>query len=210
MNQPQQTYQDALAAERRAREQSDYDSMVNAIAAAQSDAEAAQLQAQQCSAMGDHAGLADAYRRMARAESRLTTLESGKEAFDDNEASRVRQAEIQQQQRQYSPDEMINYWLANRAIDNREADLLRRHPEYLTDPKKWQELQAVNREAYQKGLQRGTGQHVGFMYERLGVLPRLNPEQQRAAKDSGVSEEVYAQNEIKRLKVEHLYQRSNQ
>jgi len=86
----QQTYQDALYAETRAREQAEYDAMINATAACKSDAELAQSDMQRCYATGDSAGMADAQRRMRRAEARLSTLEGGKEALDAKPTGSIR------------------------------------------------------------------------------------------------------------------------
>jgi hypothetical protein len=225
MNQPQQNYADALYAERKAREQADYDSLVNAIAASQSDAELAQRDLADAHARTDSAGMADAQRRLARAEARLVTLESGKESMDERDApqhsgsypnpSAVQQYQQRQYQPQYSPMDLINS-MTN--LTAKERQWLIEHQDLLTRPTTMTRLQAAYFEAQDRQIPRDSDEYFNLFDHRFNVhspaagngkpeMPKVTLTEAEAAKISGVSPEVYAENKrkLQQLKAMGLY-----
>jgi hypothetical protein len=193
----------------RALEQAEYDSVVNAIAAAHHEADGAAARIEQCHATGNFVGLGDYHRQLARAEARLTTLEQGKFNMDENQADAARAAQQPQQQQQYTVGQYIDHLQRSGSINAWQANTLRQHPELVSDQAKLQELNRAHVEAMTQGLDPNSSEYKGFMYEKLGVLPRLTPQQKAHAKYANVDEDTYARGEIQRLKVERLYQRSN-
>src|SRR5262249_9992377 len=74
----QQTYQDQLYAEHQRANQAEYDNLVTSIALCQQESENAQYEYQQAVARGDYSAMAEAQRRMSRAEGRLAQLRAAK------------------------------------------------------------------------------------------------------------------------------------
>jgi hypothetical protein len=211
MNQPQ-NYQDALYQERQARQQAEYDSLVNAIAAAQSDAESAQRDVQLYTAQGDHTSASDAYRRLARAESRLTTLEGGKQSMEDEattSGSYPNRSSVQQQyQQQLQPMDIIN-GMPN--LSPRERQWMVAHQDLLRRPETITRLQGTFHRCQDRGIQRDSDEYFReFDNEFAGSAHNghgLTPQQREHAKWSGVSEEVYAENarKLEALKAKGYY-----
>jgi hypothetical protein len=190
-------------------DQARYDAMVGHFNASQQSADAAQLRYAEAMRIGDMHTAAEAQRTMSREEARMVNFQSGIDAYDQARDNQQPQEATQQQARWPTPQEIISYWQQRGDINAREANILRHNPDYVTDPQKFQAMQQASAEGVAKGYDRGSSRHLGFMCERLGILPPLTPEQKQAAKDSNVDEDTYARGEIKRLQVEHLYQRSN-
>jgi hypothetical protein len=172
--------------------QAQYDAMVNAIAAANSDAENAQMRIEYCNAQGDHAGAAEAYRQLARAEARLNTLEAGKQGYDDDEAARMNQ---QAQQRPISAKDVIQ----SLNLMPTEAEWAGKlHPDWVTTPKGQELLRSAYNLTERAGLRRGTPEFLAEMEKRLGLPSSANHGLSKAqlehAKWSNVSAETYAEN----------------
>jgi hypothetical protein len=182
----------ALQNERMAREQARYDAVVNALAAAGSDAESARRDYAYYSSINDHNGMADAQRRIARAESRIVQLESGRDGYEEQQAARANQQQ-QQQVRQPTVQDVINT-MPNLLPEKREW--LTKHPELIADGARVQELQGAFWASQRMGLQRGSQQYLDFIADRVGVADTsgLGKEQRDAAHVSGIDEATYLEN----------------
>jgi hypothetical protein len=196
------TFEQQIAYERQARQQAEYDSIVNALAAATSDSDNAQARLQQAWAVGDAATAADAQRQLSRAESRILQLENGRDAYEQQQPQTYQQQPVQQM----TPQDIIN---SMTGLIPEEKAWLQRHPELITNQNRISELQGTYAAAMRMGLARGTPEYEQFFNERLGLdagsALGLRPEQVDAAKISGVSLEVYAENERKRQQIDAKY-----
>jgi DNA repair exonuclease SbcCD ATPase subunit len=157
-------------------EDAEYDAILNAIGAAESEAESAQRDIAMSSEASDAKGVAEASRRLARAESRLVQLQDGKEAIERAKTAQAAREKAggntQQQQRvtnqQPTIEEYINQ-LPNLLQSQR--DWLKAHPDALTDQRKNLRLQGAHVEAEDKGFRPGTAKYFTYLEERLGYQP---------------------------------------
>jgi hypothetical protein len=153
-------------------EDAQYDSILNAIQAAQADAERAQYEIAAFSEAGDHKAVAESNRRLARAESRLAQLEDGKAAIEDQksrEAARLKaahqQPQQQQPQRQFTVEEYIDQ-IPN--LLQSQKDWLKSHPETMTDNRVNTRLQAAHFETEELKYRPGSKEYFKHIEERLG------------------------------------------
>jgi len=198
----QQTYQDQLYAEHQRANQAEYDNLVTSIALCQQESENAQYEYQQAVARGDYSAMAEAQRRMSRAEGRLAQLEGGKEALDGNQPSgsypTQSQATQQYQQRPPTAMELINgmpglsakerQWLADSGLlseqlppQSRQANIARLHVE--------------------RGIDRDSDAYFSHFNDRFGRsgngrpqhpdMPKVSLTRHEAARISGISNEEY-------------------
>ncbi len=150
-------------------EDAEYDAILNAIGAAESEAEAAQRDIAIATEATDSKAVGEASRRLARAEGRLAQLEDGKLAIERAKTTQAARAKEQQEQpvQQQKPtvDQYIDQ-LPNLLPSQR--DWLREHPETLTDTRKNMRLQSAHVEAEDAGLRPGTKKYFAFIEQRLG------------------------------------------
>lgn len=148
-------------------EQSEYDSVLNAMGAATAEAEAASRDIENAMAAQDGKALADAQRRLARAESRLVQYEDGKAAIEarrEQEKQAALQPKTQEAKVQLSIDQQIDSWNLLPA----EKAWLKAHPDVLVDARKNTRMQAAHLDAEDAGHIRGSESYFKFMNERLG------------------------------------------
>jgi hypothetical protein len=186
-------YEQQLLAERQMREQAQYDAVVNAIAGAQSDADAAQLRYQQAMQIGDMATASDAQRAISRAEARLVQLENGRDAWDE---ARVHHQQHQQRlhaQQQLTPEQIID---SMAQLSAREREWLRARPHLVTTQANVTRLQAAFYETQEKGLARDSDAYFDHFNDRFAGssvnASGLTEAQKDAAKISGIDENTYA------------------
>lgn len=151
-------------------EDAEYDAILNAIGAAESEAEAAQRDIALASEAGDAKLVAEASRKMARAESRLVQLNDGKDAIERAKTAAAAKAKDEPRktegnQTQPTVDQYIDQ-LPNLLPSQR--DWLREHPETITNTRINMKLQGAHVEAEDKGLRPGTVKYFAYLEERLG------------------------------------------
>lgn len=151
-------------------EDAEYDAILNAIGAAESEAESAQRDIAMASEASDHKSVADASRRLSRAEGRLIQLQDGKDAIErakTAQAAREKAGNTPQQRDNNKPsvEEYINQ-LPNLLQSQR--DWLKAHPDALTDNRKNMRLQGAHVEAEDQGIRPGTAKYFTYLEERLG------------------------------------------
>lgn len=153
-------------------EQAQYDAVLNAIGAAQTEAEAAQRDLEVAMSVNDTKSAAEAQRKLARAEARLVSLEDGKAAY---EAKREETKKVPPQQPQQA--DPFEAHISQIAINDRERGWMREHKDYLMDARKNARLSSAHYDAEDAGLRRGTDQYLEFIEEKLGLRePPLEPE----------------------------------
>ncbi len=147
-------------------EDAEYDAILNAIGAAEGEAETAQRDIAAATEASDSKAVAEASRRLARAESRLGQLEDGKVAIERAKtAAAARAKEPPKEPKPQTVEEYINQ-LPN--LMQSQRDWLRSHPDALTDQRKNLRLQGAHVEAEDKGFRPGTDKYFTYLEERLG------------------------------------------
>lgn len=153
-------------------EDAEYDAILNAIGAAEAEANGAQQDLALASEAADHKAVADANRRIARAESRLAQLQDGKEAIERQKTSEAARLKAEREnppertsQKQPTVEEYIDQ-LPN--MLQSQKTWLKEHPETITNPRVNTRLQAAHFEAEDKGLRPGSKGYFSYLEERLG------------------------------------------
>lgn len=163
-------------------EDAEYDAILNAIGAAETEAEHAQRDIALATEASDPKSLGEATRRLARAESRLVQLQDGKDAIErakTEAAARVKENPPQRQnQRQPTVEEYIDQ-LPNLTLAQR--DWLKSHPDAMTDNRKNMRLQGAHVEAEDQGIRVGSQEYFNYLEERLGY--------RKAQKEENMDEE---------------------
>lgn len=140
------------------------------IAAAQSEADKAQMDIESAISIGDHKGQAEAYRRLARAESDLAKLTDGKAYLEQEQ----KKASEQHQKQASSGDRLDNTNLPDTA-----KNWLRSHPDYLTDPRKNAKIQALHWDILDEGHEAFSKNYFDSMEVHLGLKakpPKAEPD----------------------------------
>ena len=162
-------YYAQLQQERSNREQAEYDAVVNASGAAQSDASLAQQQLENAWRIGDMTAAAEAQRAISRAEGRLVQLETGRDAWNERRTQQQATGTVypqqQQQTQQQSPEQLINSMPL--LPEEREWLLARKH--LVTNADSVQDLQSAYRASQRAGLARGSREYLDFIAERTGT-----------------------------------------
>jgi DNA repair exonuclease SbcCD ATPase subunit len=156
-------------------EDAEYDAILNAIGAAESEAESAQRDIALATEASDAKAVAEASRKLARAESRLSQLEDGKTAIERAKTAAIEQAKRNSAdtttttttQKATTVDQYIDQ-LPNLLPSQR--DWLREHPDSLTDTRKNLRLQGAHVEAEDKGFRPGTTKYFNYLEQRLGYI----------------------------------------
>lgn len=149
-------------------EDAEYDAILNAIGAAESEAEGAQRDIALATEAADAKAVAEASRRLARAESRLSQLEDGKAAAEHARsvaAARAKEAPAQREVTKPTVEQYIDQ-LPNLLPSQR--DWLRSHQDALTDTRKNLRLQGAHVEAEDQGFRPGTQKYFAYLEQRLG------------------------------------------
>jgi hypothetical protein len=134
------------------------DSIDNALAAARAEADAAQGDIEKASELGDHKGLAEAYKRLSRAEVNSANLEHGKSELEEQiKAEAIVQPEPQNPLAKFPP-------LARRWIED--------HQYILNDPRKNAKLQSLHFDAIDAGHEEYTQPYLDFIEVGLGMRQR--------------------------------------
>jgi hypothetical protein len=183
--QQQAAHQEQLAQERRAREQSDYDSIVNAINGKHEELENAKRDLQDAWQRQDFETAAQAQQRMQDIQIDLKELGKGEGAYAEPQPQ---QQYYQQPQPQYQPQrpptatEIIDHWATQGApLTPEERDYILQdaaHQQLVTTQRGGAALQHAVYEANANGLQRGTPEFIQFV-DGI-VFPNRNGQTQQA------------------------------
>ena len=149
-------------------EDAEYDAILNAIGAAESEAEGAQRDIALATETSDAKAVGEASRRLARAESRLSQLEDGKAAIERAKTAQAARARETPPQRASQPATVEQYIDQLPNLLPSQRDWLREHPDALTDTRKNLRLQGAHVEAEDQGFRPGTQKYFSYLEERLG------------------------------------------
>lgn len=144
------------------REQAQYDAVLNAIGAAQSESDRAQADLAAAMTVSDFTAAADAQRRMSVATARLVQLEDGKAAF---EARAEQPVQRQEPLRTAPPADPID---AMAQLSGKQKSWLKGHRDAQSDPAKLARLGAAHYDALEAGHAADSDGYFQVLEERLG------------------------------------------
>ena len=155
-------------------EQSQYDSILTAMGAAQMEVDSAKRDIMLAGSAQDFEALANAQERLSTAKAHQVNLEQGKNAYESQrnqpQATQTLEAGID----------------ANPNLSYDEKSWLKSHPEALSDQRKNAKLNAAYFDAMDKGLQRGSREYFNFIDEQLGYRQAPQVEQPARREESSV------------------------
>jgi hypothetical protein len=206
--------------------QAQYDTILNALAAAQSDSEVAKRDLRTAGEIQDWDKLADAQDRLARAASRIERLEEGKIALEGQREQAKREPP-----KKDTVTDPVEGAIAN--LPDAAKNWLRSHREYITDSRKNAKIQALHWDVIDEGHQSFSEGYFESLETHLGMREKpkkkdeedqeerpivsapvsretpsmstgkptstrvtLTPAQRAAARDAGISEIEYAKGVI--------------
>ena len=156
--------------------QSQLDAIESGLAAAKAEAEKAQLDIENSLSIGDGKGQADAYRRLARAESNITRLEDGKLELESKK--KEFEAKPSPEENKPQPDA-----LANSDLPDTAKTWLRKHSEYLTDRRKNAKIQSLHWDVLDEGHEAFSPEYFDSLEEHLGM--KQPPEEKKSSDNQG-------------------------
>lgn len=156
-------------------EQSQYGTLVAGIDAAKSEADLAQKEYEEAFSTGDASKAAQAQRKLARAEARLTTLEDGKSSME-LEIDARKNAKPDPVVQQLSADPVDDYI---GKFSPRSQNWLRARKDYVTDSKKNLRLIAAHNEALSEDHVTDSDSYFDFIERKLGLKQDPGPVQQQ-------------------------------
>lgn len=140
------------------------------IAAAETEATAAAAEYQAAFDAGDSKRMADAQRRIARAEARTLRFAEAKQELEyRREPEPQKRRQVQQQ-----PTDQFETYLSQ--FTERTAGWLREHRDWVTDGKKNAKLQAAHYDAVANDIQPDTDEYFTHVEERIGLREAAEPE----------------------------------
>jgi hypothetical protein len=152
----------------------EYQAILNAIGAAEGEAEGAQELIARASEASDPKAVAEASRKLARAESRLAQLEDGKAALEAQKTREAAQAKAYREQQREQPKQQPQPQSPEQYIDQMpnllpsQRDWLKAHPETITNTNKNLRLQGAHAEAVDLNMKPGTQKYFDHLEMRMG------------------------------------------
>lgn len=153
-----------------------FDAVTAGIAAATAEAESAQRDIEAAITIGDTKAQADAYRRLARAESNLARYEDGKIELEEAKKNPPKPREIQTE-----ADGLDKTNLPETA-----KTWLRAHPDYLSNPRKNAKIQSLHWDVVEEGHEAFSKPYFDSLEIKLGM--KAAPEIEEDDEDEEVEE----------------------
>lgn len=150
------------------RDTSAYDMILNGLAAAQAESDAAQQALEAAHGAGDYKGVAEAQKRLSRAEARIVQYEDAKQAH-----------ETRAEARKLEPKPMPQNTGIDAAIQNlplSAQEWLRAHPSYVTNPKKNRRIQYLHDAAEDAGHEPFSPAYFQYIEEQEGLREKPKPQ----------------------------------
>ena len=151
-----------------ARDQAEYDAVLNAISASNADVERAEQVLQQAGESQDWAAIAKAQAVIGRASARLVQLEDGKAVLEARAEKAKKEAANPTQPQAQTGDPVENHINSIQGLLPAQRDWLKNHRELMTDPRKNTRLQNAHLDAEDAGIRAGSEDYFKFLEERLG------------------------------------------
>ena len=165
-----------LTRERERSVSAEYESVVNAINALQSEADRAQSDLEASLAANDSRGAAEAQRRLTTASARLVSLEDGKAAWDQR-----REWERANPPRPQAPADPVEAQIESMThLSVKQRDWLRNHRDAMTDQAKNAYLGAAHWDAIRAGHAQDSEGYFAALEEKLGYRQATAPTERRS------------------------------
>lgn len=145
--------------------EAEYDSVLNAISASESEANAAQAAYEKAAELGDYKAMGEAQRKISRAEARLESLEQGKGALE----ARIETAKTIAKDRKDNPLTQDPFENAISALPDPAKNWLRGHREYMTDQRKNLKIQNAHFEVLDDGVTAYSPEYFVAIETKLGL-----------------------------------------
>lgn len=151
--------------------QSELDAVSAAMAAAKAEADSAERDLEAATQAGDTRAQALAYRKLARAEGDLARLEAGKDELE------AKAKEPPPKKAEPVLDDPLGLERTNLPLTAK--TWLRKHPEYLTNPRKNAKIQSLHWDVVDEGHEPFSDAYYESLEQHLGLreAPRTNSEQ---------------------------------
>jgi len=156
-------------------EQAELESVLNALGAAQAEAEAAQIAVDAAIREGDTKAIAEAYRRMARAEAQSTSLEQAKIVLEQNqETERLRQEQqVRETPKTNGVQQGNDFESAIASLPPKAQTWINSHREYWTDVNKHKKITAAHQYVTEiSGVPEFTDKYFDELEIHLGIKQR--------------------------------------
>lgn len=161
-----------LTRERGDREQAQYDAILNAIGAQQSELESAKRDLKTAGQAQDWDALADAQARLAGAQTQLVNLENGKSGF---ESRRDERPKVERTEPTRPSGDPVESTISGLPLSGTSKDWLRNHHDFMTDPRKNAKLQAAHWDATDAGPE-GSPAYLEALETSLGMRKKPDPD----------------------------------
>lgn len=150
-------------------EEAEYQAVLTAMSAAESEAESAQRDLVTAQTNGDFQASADAQRRLSRAEAKMVSLEDNKNELEHRKNMAIARAEEEKNRRPAPQNLSVEQQIdSNTALMPSQKEWLKSHPDAWTDQRKNMRLQGAHVEAEDQGLVPGTKAYFDYLDVRLG------------------------------------------
>lgn len=136
---------------------SQFDAISSGLTAANAEAEKAQLDIENAISIGDTKSQAEAYRKLARAETNIARLEDGKFAI---ESRRIEEA---------AQPKQSNDPVGNSDLPDNAKTWLRDHPEYMSDRRKNARIQSLHYDVIDEGHRAFSTEYFQALEQHLGM-----------------------------------------
>lgn len=169
--------------------QSQADAIEAAIAAATTEAERATADIENYGNLQDWKAMAEAQRRLSRAEANLSKLEDGKLEVEQRIKAVPEKPETVERKPQDNTPELVKSWIS-------------KHPDYIQEPRKNDKIKALHWDALDAGHSYGSQEYIDFIDTELGFKkapvkdedddgePPARPQQRNSILSAPVSREA--------------------
>lgn len=143
-----------------------------ALAAAKAESDKAQADLTAALNAGDNAAAGEAQRRLARAEARAVSLESGKDEIEQRKKAPPPPPQPEYRSQNNDPVDQFN-------LPPPEKQWLREHRDFLTDQRKWNAMQYISQKLALDGIRPGDSRFLPQFEDGLrkeGALPKMETE----------------------------------
>ncbi len=147
---------------------SQFDAVSTALAAAQAEAESAKRDMRVAITNGDVDTQTDAYERLATARANISKLEDGKDEIE----TRLKAPALEPEKIAQS-DDPIERQIAK--LPENAKDWIRKHPEYMTNPRLNARIQSWHYDAQDAGLTEFSKEYIDFFDEKAGFKKPAAP-----------------------------------
>lgn len=149
--------------------ESEYDSVLNAINAAESEAAAATQAYERAAENGDYKAMGEQQRKISRAEARLEGLEQGKSVLESRREALKTKPQTQTNQSDQFEASISQY-------PESAKTWIRNHREFMSHPRNSIKVQAAHYDAIEAGHAAYSPEYFSFLETQVGLKQKTDPE----------------------------------